>query len=108
MTVDELVPVVRPNGKVYHPRRPPVAIGVSGTVGYDDDVPFVYVLRTHDVERARAFARPYVLPYLVEPRREWVRLVMRNGDPVYENDEERGCPVVVFTESEDPEAGTDG
>ncbi len=95
-----LVPVVRPNGKVYRPRKAPVAVGVCD--GYDD-VNYVYVLRTHDIDRARAFARPYLATYLVAPRQEWVRLVMRRGYPVYEDDEERGVPVVVFTASDDPE-----
>lgn len=90
----ELVPVTRPNGKVYRPRKPPRAVPVED----DRDGSTVYVLGTHDVERARALAQRVttVCPY---PRAEsWHRLGMRNGDPYYVYDDVRGAPSLVFVE----------
>lgn len=93
-TWGELVPVTRPNGRVYRPRRAPRAVVVEPDDFHVDEQ--VIVLGTHDEERARALAmrlRP-VDPYPHEAT--WMRKAIRKGDPYYMVDEVRGAPALVF------------
>lgn len=100
MSTLELVPVVRPNGKVYLPKRHPWVIGATD----DDEVHWVYVLRTHDVDLARKLARPFVCSHIVDPQMLWVRETIRRGEPFLAHGEERrGMPAVRFRESDEPE-----
>lgn len=103
----EAAVIVRPNGKIYRPRRPPVVIG------FDDDhrgINYVAVLRTHDEEFARSVARPFRCAYLVNPweapRLSWLRQTLRDGEPFYEFDDVHGAPCVLFEESDDPESAS--
>jgi hypothetical protein len=99
--VSALPSVIRPNGKVYRPRRVRV-------VGWDCDAyepPFwqVAVLGTHDVEVAREYApQGYHCAYLVHPHLGWVRLGMCHGEPTWLHDDIRGAAAVIFDESDDP------
>jgi hypothetical protein len=86
-------PVTRPNGKIYRPRKPLRAVLVE-----DDEIErvYVYVFGTDDVDRARQLA---LRLESVDPQPEpltWVRLGMRNGEPAYVVDEERGRPCLIF------------
>jgi hypothetical protein len=86
------VPVLRPNGKLYRPRKGPVAVLVEGL---DYDQCWIYVLRTHDEERARELAQQMET---IEPRGRlcWIREAIRNNDREYVEDTVRGMPVVIF------------
>jgi hypothetical protein len=93
--------ITRPNGKVYNPRKPPIADFTS-----DDDGLYggVIVLRTFDVDLARYLARP--LWYEVDdsisvdeiaPTCDWLRLVPNGSDCfMWTLDETRGVPCVMF------------
>jgi len=98
--VAELVPVTRPNGKVYRPRKAPRAQLVDNT---DDREPYawVFVLGTHDVESALPLAERVAASEGMQPDRDsaektWMRLAMRNGDRVYDIDSVRGAATVTF------------
>jgi hypothetical protein len=99
-TID-LVPVTRPNGKTYRPRKPPRAYecedqryGLSGVV----------VLGTHDIERAARLANGLLdEPVSLYPRRrEWLRDGMSSGERQWMQDEVHGAPCVVFGAWVDP------
>lgn len=93
--------LIRPNGKKYTPRKGLRQVGFVN----DQDEHFVAIMRTHDIERAREFASPYVCRYLIQPRLVWVKQVMRNGEPYFATDAyETGAASVLFLESDDPEA----
>ena len=93
--------IVRPNGRVYTPRK-----GLR-QIGFEDEnswTSYVAVLGTHDIEKARAFGSGYWSPYLVEPRLCWVKSVMRNGQQYIATDAYvHGAAAVVFIESDDPD-----
>lgn len=91
--------VVRPNGKLYRPRKPIRQLGLVGD--YMDIPDAVVVLGTHDVEKAREFARPYMCAHLRGGEATWLRSVMRDGNEVYEYDPVRGAACVVFEETDD-------
>lgn len=97
MNVD-LVPVTRPDGRIYKPRKRPVAELLDNS---DSDwrgpEQLVYVLRTHDIERARSLAERVAVGYeLKAPLQTWTRLTIRRGEPEFEYDAVRGVPVVIF------------
>jgi hypothetical protein len=91
--------VTRPNGRIYRPRKPPRGLPV---VNYRDDVEWIYIIGTHDVERARSLAEQiatrdgYELDSTRAPERSWQRLAMRNGDQMYVPDEVHGAPTIIF------------
>jgi len=95
----ELVPVTRPNGKVYRPRKAPVAVGAEDV---DDGRTEIYVLRTHDIDTALPLAQAEARRLdvgSVDPdsaERWWLRGTIRNGERCYDPDAERGCPAVFF------------
>lgn len=97
MADDTLVSVVRPNGKVYTPRRRPRAVLVEDEDWRTDFPQVVLVFGTHDVTRAYALASRLAA---VEPKplfgEQWYRLAMRNGEQQYVTDEERGSPALTF------------
>lgn len=87
-------PVVRPNGKVYQPVKLPVARGVEDHHG---DL-HIYVLRTHQVERAYQLATSMGLGDVDRESAEctWIRDTYWNGERVYDTDPVRGCAAVTF------------
>lgn len=100
---DLTTPTTRPNGKVYRPRKPPVA-SVCCSDDYGDGI---IVQGTLDVERAREIARKIWgqtdsddtvddAPFLTA----WYRLVPWDAgfgfDSTWMVDERRGSPCVVF------------
>lgn len=104
----DLVPVVRPDGRVYKPRKLPRAQVVQNV---DDREPYawVLVLGTHDVDRAHALAARVaagegMYADRATAERTWMRLAMRNGDPVYDRDPVRGAATVTFVVTDDPPA----
>jgi hypothetical protein len=90
----ELTPVTRPNGKVYQPIKRPAAIEVEE---YNDDTA-VYVLRTHDIDRAYALAIRLGLGdvHLDSAHQTWIRDTFRGGRRVFDTDAVHGCPAVTF------------
>lgn len=89
----DLVPVTRPNGNVYRPRKAPSAVEIWND---DEGCVWVYVLRTHDIERAWNLACGWMGAERDTAEPAWVRHVMRDGDHWYERDEVRGAPCVIF------------
>lgn len=99
MTTDlTLVPVLRPNGKLYRPRKPPAAVVVPD---HHDEYHWIYVLRTHDIARAHELATALALRWGFdlddcEVWREWVHDAIEGGDRFWRNDPVRGVPTVIF------------
>jgi hypothetical protein len=93
----DLVPVTRPNGKVYRPRKQPHAEACKDNY-YGE--PGVIVVGTHDVDRAERLANAVGgldEPAFLYPRkREWRRDGMHCGQREWVFDEEHGVPCVVF------------
>lgn len=89
-----LTPVTRPNGKIYRPVKPPVAVEVED---YRDGTE-IYVLRTHDIDRAYRLATRLGLGevHRESAHQTWIRDTFRDGGRVYDTDPEHGCPVVTF------------
>lgn len=91
--------LVRPNGKLYRPRKKVTAVTFQDRYNYTG----VAVLRTHDVSAARvAFASllgEHEL-WFAEGRRDWWREVPWDSgsgcDWSWITDEARGVPCVVF------------
>lgn len=94
----QLVPVVRPNGKVYRPRRPPRAVRCDLDDPRSDLSEIVIVVGTHDVDRARALALRLAGDVSARPLwgEQWYRVAIRNGDRVYVQDEVSGAPALDF------------
>lgn len=94
----DLVPVTRPNGKVYRPRKGPRGIRIDDWDARDDDPnAWVYVLGTHDVERAYQLA--IKISYGVQrdtAEQCWLRQTMRDGDACFDYDDVRGAASVTF------------
>lgn len=85
--------LVRPNGKVYRPRKPPRAVLVDQE---ESGRWYVYVFGTDDEARARELAQRLEA---VEPHSEpltWVRDGFRDGERAYIVDEVRGTPCLIF------------
>ena len=92
--------ITRPNGKVYKPRKAPRAQLVDN-IDALGPYAWVFVLGTHDVELAHRLAEPVAAAEGMRADREsaeqtWMRLAMRNGDPVYDRDPVRGAATVTF------------
>lgn len=97
-TIPGLVPVTRPNGKVYRPKKPPAGVIVHD---HHNDARWIYILRTHGIERARALAEQIATREGFdldedEVLRGWVREGMQRGERFYFNDAVRGLPTVIF------------
>lgn len=94
--------VMRPNGKIYRPRK---GLRMIAFDDYDGDA-HVAILGTHDIEAALA-AFPdggFWCPYLVEPQLGWVRQTFRYGEPFIDCDDTvGGAAAVIFRESDGPE-----
>jgi hypothetical protein len=95
-----LVPVTRPDGRVYRPRKViayPVADADEMTSG-------VMVLGTHDIERARVLADQCAAAWAdggyvaAEPVTGWFREGYESGRPMWLQDETRGRAGVWFRE----------
>lgn len=87
-----LVPVTRPDGRVYRPRK---IRCVDGDQGWGDPL-FVIVLGTHDIEAARKLA---------EDRAAWIdpEITLKGGRAGWyrvtgDRDEARGAAGVMFEE----------
>lgn len=94
----DLVAVTRPNGKVYRPRKQPVGVIVHDR---HEDPRWIYILRTHDIGRARAMANRMADSEGFhidddEVWKGWSRDGMLNGERVYVEDPIRGVPTVHF------------
>lgn len=95
MTAPE--PIVRPNGKLYRPRKIVVFV-----VGEEDEG--VLVLGTHDEQRAQVLAdqmAAYVAGadfVAASPETGWYRDGFECGERRWVSDEERGRPGVYFRE----------
>jgi hypothetical protein len=105
-----LVPVTRPDGRVYRPRKV-IALGVADA---DDFLCGVVVLGTHDVTVARLLAEAYARwqtgegTEAAEPEAGWFREGLDYGNPVWMRDEVRGRAGVWFHELlERADPGTD-
>lgn len=102
----ELAPVTRPDGRVYKPRKPPRGVLVEdhdARTGEPDA--YVYVLGTHDVERAFQLATQIAATERLKADRDsawqtWIRQTIRRGDPVFDVDLVRGAAAVVFEVTE--------
>lgn len=104
--MDDLPAILRPNGKVYRPRK-------LVAYAFEDDhagESGVVVLGTHDPVRAHALAERvarswYGTEYVVEPVQVWWHDGIENGDRRWMHDPVRGRAGVCFTASDDPPVG---
>jgi hypothetical protein len=96
---EPLPPITRPNGKLYRPRMIKAA-------AWDDtsgDLGGVFVLGTHDIERARPLAVRAIQAWhdssmtAVRPELRWVRSGIANGEPTWLDDPVRGRAAVEWT-----------
>lgn len=93
--------IIRPNGKVYRPRKAPSAITLDD---HDGMTAFVVVFRTHDIERATELAQPLLDEYLdyrgqITPDLVWLRERPDRdymGGRVWADDPVRGIPCVQW------------
>lgn len=99
--------ITRPNGKPYQPRKGLRQVGWSYDTRGEECMPEVAVLGTHDIDRAREFAKPYELAYLSEGVRSWYRDGFYNGGRSWIYDAERGMACVIFEEIDDKPTGGD-
>ncbi len=100
----DLVPIERPDGRLYRPRKVAAYSWENDTVhGWSGGA---VVLGTHDVERARVLADRCVKSWYgnvlsaVEPEVGWYRLGYEYGEQVWAEDERRGRAGVWFTAKE--------
>jgi len=97
-----LSPIVRPNGKLYRPRK--LRVVFYELPSEDEVYSQTIVLGTHDVELARSVARyGGILHYLTQPHIGWMRLGYDRGEQLWLHDDVRGAACVIFNESDDPE-----
>ena len=101
-----LVPITRPNGKLYRPRKITTEPWENP---YDDSEIGALVFGTHDIEAARPLATQ-VIQWAYDPtfvagraRLRWLSDKIRNGDPVWVDDAEHGRACVCF-DADEPEA----
>ena len=103
-----LVPVTRPDGRVYRPRK----IIAYAVAGEDELLSGVMVLGTHDVERARVLADRYAAWQLGEdctaasPQAGWYREGYEAGRPMWLRDEKKGRAGVWFRDIAERPPGT--
>lgn len=96
--MDKLPAIIRPNGKIYQPRK------VRGILldGPELNGPeSCLIAGTHDIERARKFAVRLIKEYdsywtAGDAVLTWQRPVIRNYDRSYEYDTVRGAAGVMF------------
>ena len=92
--------VLRPNGKAYRRRKPPVLTLASDQCS-GGDIPLV--LRTHDADEAKAIllaqygADDFYID-LDHPMKRWARLGYQHGEPTWIDDPVRGMPVIEWDE----------
>jgi hypothetical protein len=96
VTADLLVPVRRPDGRLYRPRKL-----VAFMIDEEPEHTRALVLGTHDVVRATKLAKIVVRGYdrgyePVSPLRGWWRSGIRNHMEWFEPDERRGRAGVMF------------
>lgn len=100
---EALPAIVRPNGRIYRPRK-------LVTYAYEDDHAGengVVVLGTHDSERARDLALSsarywYGAECVIDPVTVWWRDGMESGERCWQHDPVRGRAGVCFTASDYP------
>lgn len=98
----DLVPVARPDGRIYQPVKAPRAYLVDDSYAAQNEPDgYVYVLGTHDVERAYNLAvhlahRDGVAIDRETAHQTWIRQTIRDGDPFFETDPVRGAAAVSF------------
>lgn len=92
--------IVRPNGKVYRPRKPPA---LQSYVDWSDDREAVVVLRTHDIRLSLELAADKIAELeliAANAHTDWWRLVPFDTGSGYERnwipDPVRGTPCVVI------------
>lgn len=92
-----LVEVIRPNGKIYRPRKPPRWIRLDPDL-YDRDAPdgWLYVLGTHDIQRAWNMVSGVNGADRSTAEQCWIRHTMRDNEHCYDLDEIRGAAAVTF------------
>jgi hypothetical protein len=95
-----LVPVTRPDGRIYRPRR----IVACAVTDEDELLSGVVVLGTHDTVRAQPLADEYAAWQLgtghvaAEPETGWFREGFRSGRREWVRDEDKGRAGVYFRE----------
>lgn len=99
--------VVRPNGKVYRPRKGLRQRGYVVDDFHASWTPFVAVFGTHDIEKATEYARPFMYAGLKPGKPGWLRDTIRDGEPFFDHDPVRGAACVIFEETDDPELYAD-
>lgn len=98
----DLVSVTRPDGRVYKPRKAPRAYLVNDEyAGPGEPDTEIYVLGTHDVERAYALAvqlakRDGLAVDRSTAELGWIRQAIRDGNPVFDSDPVKGAAAVSF------------
>lgn len=99
---DDLVPVTRPDGRVYKPRKAPKAWFVEDPDARPDEPDaYVYVLGTHDIDRAYRLAEELARWQGVALDRStaeqtWIRQTIRDGNPYFDIDRVKGAAAVSF------------
>lgn len=96
LMIDALVEVVRPNGKIYRPRKPPRSIRIDDWDSEDEPNSWVYVLGTHDIERAWQLAQRVYGTDRDTAEQTWIRHTMRDNEHCYDLDDIRGAAAVTF------------
>ena len=104
--------LVRPNGRIYRPRK---VVGYAWENPDDlssDFISGVIVLGTHDVERARTLACSlgrywFGLDHAIRPHVGWFRDGFEYGVRCWVDDPVTGRAGVMFTASEYPDETTD-
>lgn len=96
--MNTLKPVTRPDGRTYQPRKVPAAVVVHD---HHEDPAWIYVLRTHDLDLARAIAGELAeregLELLdAQAWRDWIHNGMDRGERFYFSNPVRGVPTVIF------------
>lgn len=95
------VPIQRPNGRWYRPRKIVAAVW-DNTETWGDDFG-VYILGTHDIEASRQFATDSVAYFhdggmvADKPERCWVRDGFHYGDRTWIDDPVYGRAAVCWT-----------
>jgi hypothetical protein len=98
-----LVPVQRPNGKWYRPRKIVAAVWDNEIWGHYGGGYGVYVLGTHDIEASRQFATEMIAYWhdggmvASKPCLCWVRDGFNGQDRAWVTDDVRGRAAVCWT-----------
>jgi len=95
---EALPPVIRPDGRVYQPRK----IAAYAVADADEDLSGVTVLGTHDMAIAQKMASGYAEWQLgrgsaaLDPEVGWFREGYENGRPMWQRDPVKGRAGVMF------------